>query len=186
MGARAARAPGQFGVERKRLRFFIPARERDAAVVAASFSGEVFQPRITRGETNNPSAKTNGELNWPDRSTNWKSCQASRKTTNRIDCIMRANDFTFRSRIIYSPFLASRNAQYLFLFSLCGLSTISALPAIDNTMIKFRIRCRYYFTLSFAMQWSNFNRHALEESRYFSNLANVLTSQVVDELGVLY
>lgn len=35
MGARAAQgpqAPGQFGgVERKRLRFFIPTRERDAA-----------------------------------------------------------------------------------------------------------------------------------------------------------
>jgi len=54
VGARAARAPGQFGgVERKRLRFFIPTGERDATVVAASFSGEVFQPRITRGETNN-------------------------------------------------------------------------------------------------------------------------------------
>jgi len=106
-----------------------------------------FSSHGLREERRTTPAKTNGEFNWPDRSTNWKSCQASRKTTDQIDCIMRANNFTFRLRIVYSPFLTSR---YLFLFSLCGLSIISAFAAIDNAVIKFRIRYQYYFILSFA------------------------------------
>jgi len=91
--------------------------------VAASFSErKVFQPRITRRRR--PTSKTNGEFNWPDCSTNWKSCQASRKTTGcaRIYCIMRAADFTFRSRIVYSPFLAFPQRPIFVPFTLRGLS----------------------------------------------------------------
>lgn len=51
-------------------------------------------------------------------STNWKSCQASRKTTSvAADWLhnARAVDFTFRSRIVYSavPRISSRRARYL-------------------------------------------------------------------------
>lgn len=76
---------------------------RDAAAVAASFSGEKFSSHgLRREETTTP--KTNGEFNWPHRSTNWKSCQASRKTTagDRIDCIMRAA-ILLSDRVLFMP-----------------------------------------------------------------------------------
>lgn len=114
MGARAARggrggegtrAPGQFGgVERKRLRFFIPAgialRRRWLHLSRAkSFPATDYE--WGRQPPRRQMANLIGRTVPP----NWKSCQASRKTTGvgRIDCIMRA-DFTFKSRIVYSPF----------------------------------------------------------------------------------
>lgn len=75
--------------------------------------------------------------------------------------------FYFQIAYCLFPVPHLRNARYSFFFLLHGLSTISALLAIDNAVIEFRSQ-RRYFAWSVAMQWGNFNRDIVQGSRYFS------------------
>lgn len=109
------RTPGQFGV----------AQENDFDSLFPSECGvrgcdgsarpslgrrrKVSQPRITREETTLP--KTNGGFNWPHRSANWKSCQASRKTSSARSASRLHNA---RVRVNKRPILLSDLAYFAY------------------------------------------------------------------------
>lgn len=104
---------------------------------------KVFQPLITRGETNT-TPKTNGEFNWPDSSHEMEVLpDVAQNNRRRPDWLHNACG-RFYFQIAYCLFSVPRVPRRLIfvLFLLHSLSMISALLNIDNTVIEF---CSRYF-----------------------------------------
>lgn len=179
--ALAARASSQFGgVERKCDFDSLFLRGTRCGGGSCIFLGrKVFQPRITRGETNT-TPKTNGEFNWPDSFHELEVLPGVAQNNRRRPDWLHNACGRFYFQIAYCLFPVPRVPRRpMFVpFSLRGLSMISALLDIDNTWSNFVVDVD---TSLRPLRCSKTTLIDLPSNRYFSS---ELLAMPVDDRGV--